>query len=169
MSPELYTERLVLRAPVQDDIPFYFELRSNPDISRYLNRPLAQHLSEAAAFVENIMSGTRNKRWYYWTICEQAGQNPVGTICLWNFALYKKEAEIGYELLPEKQGKGIMQEAMTAVVQFSFETLHFDALNAWVESGNSASLRLLERSGFLFTETKMEDGAEMRGFRKTSG
>lgn len=59
--------------------------------------------------------------------------------------------EIGFILRPDHWGRGLAQEAVGAVVDFTFAHFAIPAITADVDPRNSASLRLLDRLGF--TET----------------
>jgi ribosomal-protein-alanine N-acetyltransferase len=56
--------------------------------------------------------------------------------------------EIGYELHPYYWGKGLMTEAVRAVVACGHETFGLNRIDAWTLPGNGASDRVLEKSGF---------------------
>jgi ribosomal-protein-alanine N-acetyltransferase len=67
---------------------------------------------------------------------------------LWNFSTQGGKAEIGYELLPQFHGKGIMQEAFSKVIEFGLENLQLNSIEAWTVQQNINSIRLLERNHF---------------------
>ena len=102
-----------------------------------------------------INMGIDEGKWYYWAITPKGNPQLVGTICLWNFNKTRTVAEIGYELHPAHQGKGIMQPAIETVVNFAFETLGLETVIAVTHNQNLASIKLLEKHGF--TETTRED------------
>ena len=58
-------------------------------------------------------------------------------------------AEIGYVLHPAQQGKGIMDEAIKAVLQYGFETMKLHSVEANVNPANTNSMKLLEKNGFV--------------------
>jgi ribosomal-protein-alanine N-acetyltransferase len=60
-------------------------------------------------------------------------------------------AEIGYELLPEFQGKGIMQEAVAKIIEFCFQALKLKSLEACADMNNRPSIKLLEKFNFVKT------------------
>jgi ribosomal-protein-alanine N-acetyltransferase len=62
-------------------------------------------------------------------------------------------AEIGYELLPPYQGKGIMREAVENIISFGFNNMLLKTITAWPMPQNESSVKLLERSGFTYSET----------------
>ena len=72
----------------------------------------------------------------------------IGTICLFDFSDDNLKAEIGYELLPEFQGKGIMQEATSKVIDFGIQCIGLNLIKAITHSENQSSTRLLEKFNF---------------------
>lgn len=124
------------------------KLRSDPEVHRYLDRPLLKKPEEAIDFIHRINHGIVRGEWYYWAISLIAEGTLIGTVCLFNFSAVQKVAEIGYELLPEYQGKGYMSEALSAVIAFAFDTLKLKQIDAFSHGENSSSLRLLQKKNF---------------------
>jgi len=63
--------------------------------------------------------------------------------------VYRKTALIGYWLSEELWGKGIMPEAVKLVTEYAFTHLDFIRLQASVYSKNPASMRVLEKAGYV--------------------
>ena len=72
----------------------------------------------------------------------------IGTICIWKIVKEHYRAEIGYVLHPGYQGKGIMQEAMTVILNYGFKTMKLHSIEANVNPNNRSSIKLLKRNGF---------------------
>ena len=72
----------------------------------------------------------------------------VGTITLWQISEVDKTAEIGFELLPENQGLGIMQEVIPKVIEFGFNNLKLVEIIGEVAPDNAKSVALLKKYGF---------------------
>jgi ribosomal-protein-alanine N-acetyltransferase len=155
--PSLTTERLLLRQLIAEDADAVFSLRNNDTVNQYLSRPKATDRNEAVAFIEKITKSIANNESLYWVICLKEEQQLLGTICIWNIDKEKDTAEIGYELLPAFHGKGIMQEALTAVIDFGFNTLQLKTIAAYTVPGNIASSRLLEKNNFKLIGTAGEE------------
>jgi Acetyltransferases, including N-acetylases of ribosomal proteins len=66
-------------------------------------------------------------------------------------------AEIGFELLPENHGKGIMQEVIPRVIQFGFEEMKLETIEAEVSPRNLKSVRLLEKNNFTLAAVNEEN------------
>jgi ribosomal-protein-alanine N-acetyltransferase len=146
--PQLSTEHLLLRQLSLNDAEEIFALRSNEIVNKYLNRPKARSIDDAKDFIKKINIGVESNQSMYWAICLREQLTLIGTICLWNFSDEGNKAEIGYELLPQFHGKGIMQEAFSEVVEFGFLTLQLDRIEAWTMLQNENSVKILERNNF---------------------
>lgn len=142
------TERLILRPLEAADSEDIFQLRSNSEVIKYVNRPLSRFESEAVAFIKIITENVAKNQSAYWGIALPETNRIIGTICLWNLEAENFRGEIGYELMPAFQGKGYMQEAVKAVVDYGFNTLKLHTITAWFHSDNMASQKLLEKLGF---------------------
>ena len=146
--PELSTERLVLRQLEKTDADDIFSLRSNEDVNKYLDRPKAISVDDAVQFIHKINDGINKNEWLYWAINLKESNKLIGTICLWNIEPEKVMAETGYELFPEFQGRGIMQEALLKVIEFGFENLQLNKITAFPDADNKKSIQLLEKNTF---------------------
>lgn len=145
----LSTTRLSLRPLTNEDLQAIFALRSNAEVCRYIDRPPLQDLAGAQAFIDSIMAGYANGSTYYWVIATKETGELAGTICLWNITADETTAEVGYEMLPAQHGKGYMQEAMAAVIDYSFNTLQLHAIEAFTHKDNERSRHLLQKNGFI--------------------
>jgi ribosomal-protein-alanine N-acetyltransferase len=146
--PTLHTPNLVLRPMTDEDAPALFELRSDPAISRYIDRLPSSTMEDVLGFIQKIKKGIEGNLWLYWAVTVKGSDRLIGTICLWNFVPYDDKAELGYELSTAYQGRGFMIEAIRAVVTYGFETIGLMSLEAGVHPENAPSIRTLKRSGF---------------------
>ena len=146
--PCLETQRLELRALQQDDAPQIFELRSSKQVNQYLDRKPAASMEDAVGFINKIQSGMVTGKQIFWAIHLKGEKKLVGTVLLWNLSPAEAKAELGYELLPDYQGKGLMQEAVRAALRYGFETMKLQTIEAFTLPVNKASLRVLEKFHF---------------------
>jgi ribosomal-protein-alanine N-acetyltransferase len=153
----LSSKRLILRKPVLDDAREIFNIRSNEQVNQYLDRQAATSIEDALTFIEKILAIINKNQGCYWAICLKENPRPVGTICYFDFSSDQTIAEIGYELHPFYQHKGIMQEALTTVLHYGFQVLQLKSITAFPSADNVPSIRLLERNGF-----KREDDGQKR-------
>ncbi len=148
--PTLSTSRLLLRQLEETDDKTLFSLRSDDRVNRFLDRKKPTAIEEASAFIHIINNSIAENRSLYWVISLKENHALIGTICLWNYSPDRKTAELGYELSPGQQGKGLMQEALQAVIRYAFDKAGFATLEAYTHKDNLASTRLLLKQGFTF-------------------
>jgi ribosomal-protein-alanine N-acetyltransferase len=146
--PDLVSDRLILRQLLPDDADNVYKLRSDLAINKYLDREPARTIKDARGFIKMISDKVESNKAFYWAIILTETSEFAGTICLFNFSADHKECEIGYELLNGFQSKGIMQEAVTEVIEFAFEKLPVHTIVAESHKENQRSIRLLEKFKF---------------------
>ncbi|TCZ64716.1 GNAT family N-acetyltransferase [Flaviaesturariibacter aridisoli] len=164
--PVLQTERLTLRPLTLQDDEQIFALRSDAAVNRYLDRKPSETIADARAFIEAIQEHNRRNESLYWAIECTGTDRLIGTICLFGFSGDPAQAEIGYELLPGFQGKGIMQEALSAVIAYATGALGLRSLEAGTHRDNEGSTKLLEKFGF---QRQGADGHFLLYKRTTAG
>ncbi len=163
--PVLKTERLTLRQLVGSDDNEIFALRSNENINKYLDRKPSKSIDDARAFIQTINKNIQRNDSIYWAITLNGTNKLVGTICLFGFSDDNLKAEIGYELLPDFQGKGIMQEAISKVIDFGIQHIGLNSIAAYTHSENQSSTRLLEKFNF---KKNSVDGNNLMIFKLTT-
>ncbi|MEJ8817048.1 GNAT family N-acetyltransferase [Lacibacter sp. H407] len=145
MKTELHTDKVKLRAPEKSDAAKLYYLRTHPIVNKFIERDLPKNLSDVEKFIE-LRNADPNP---FYFIIESLPTNEVaGTICLWNINKEKKYAEVGYELLPEFQGKGIMTSALHEIINVAFTELNIETVEAFTHSENLSSRKLLEKFCF---------------------
>ncbi len=145
----LKTNRLNLRGLEIGDAKQLQALRGDEKVNTYIDRPKSATLLEMSRYILEIKENVKYGKWYYWAICEKNSDLLIGTLCLWNFNSGKNTADIGYELLPSFQGKGLMAEVLKSIINFSFEKLNLYALLAFTNPENNASVALLVKNHFI--------------------
>jgi len=161
--PTLYSERLVLRRIEKEDAPALLILRSDEVVMKYADQDKMKSIDEALKKVQLYATEFETRETIQWGISLKENKEVlIGSICLWNIQLNHYRAEIGYMLMPEFHRKGLMQEAISEVIQFAFKTLGFHSIEAQVNPFNEASIKILEKNGFVkeghFRENYYYDG-----------
>jgi len=158
--PNLTTERLVLRQIVFDDINEFHRLKSDERVLEFLYTK-AKTFDETRQFIKRINDGIDRNEWILWGITSKNENKIIGSICFWNIVEEQSRAELGYDLMPEYQGKGIMSEAVKAVIEYGFENMKLNFIEALPYSNNVKSIGLLEKNGFIRGESfKEKEAAE---------
>ncbi len=156
--PVLQTPRLQLRAFSEEDYTQVFFLRSDKEVNRYIKRVYPKKIEEAITFVNKIQSSMKNGENVNWAICQKEDLKMMGSICLWNFSADHKIGEVGYDLHPDYQNQGFMNEAMQTVLKFGFEELQLDHITAYTHHSNENSINLLKKHGFVIQHDKKDAG-----------
>lgn len=147
--PELTTSRLLLRQQTVADRHDLFYLRSHPDIMHFIPRPLHRNLDDTLQFIEMLNTGIANRELIHWVIT--MAEQPAKVIGCIGYVRMKKEhyrAEAGYLLHDQYRGKGIMQEALQAVLRYGFHVMRLHSVEAVIDPANAASAAVLEKGGF---------------------
>lgn len=142
--PILTTERLTLRHLATYDEQEIFTLRSDSEINKYLNRPISTTIDDARNFIKKVTESNA----LYWAITLSDKNILVGTICLFNFSEENNKCEIGYELLTNFQGHGIMKEAAEIIIDYAFNTIKVQKIEALFHRDNQRSINLLKKMLF---------------------
>jgi [ribosomal protein S5]-alanine N-acetyltransferase len=148
--PNISTNRLNMRQLSVSDENEVFELRSDKRAMEFLGRPLTFSIEDAKQFIKKINSGISEEKWMYWGLSLKDNPKLIGTICIWNILSAENRAEIGYELHPDFQGNGLIQEAIEKAIQYGFETMELSEIDACLNFKNIKSLKILEKHHFKY-------------------
>jgi ribosomal-protein-alanine N-acetyltransferase len=147
--PLINTGRLNLRQVSLDDVDEVFALRSNPEVMRYIPRPLAITQQNAIDHINVINKGVDENKSIHWAITLAKEDKLIGMICILRMQPENFRTEIGYILDPNYHQQGIMDEALKRVIKYAFEELKFHSLEALIDPENTASERLLIKNNFV--------------------
>ena len=147
--PVLTTERMVLRELRRSDAEQVFALRSDPLVMQHVPRPLAATTEDALALIDLITSMVAANDAVQWAITVKGDDTFLGLIGFWRMEKEHHLAELGYMLAHEHWGKGYISEAIGALIPFGFNTLGFHRIEAITRPENAASIRALEKNGFV--------------------
>ena len=147
--PNLETERLYLRRVVVEDVEEILALRSNKELMQYIPRPLFQTNEEALTHIMMIDEKIDANESINWAITLKDNPKLIGIIGHYRIKPEHFRSEIGYMLLPEYHGKGIITEAIKATLNYGFEIMKLHSVEAIIDPENFASERVLEKTGFV--------------------
>ena len=143
--PQLYTERLVLRKLNANDAQDIFEYSQDPEVARYVLWYPHKSLSESRFFLKCLMRQYRNQEPASYGIALRDTGKVIGTI---GFSYINEEhlcAEIGYSLARNQWNKGIMTEALSAMIDYGFNRLRLHRIEATHDVRNPSSGRVMEK------------------------
>lgn len=164
--PVLNTEHLTLRRMAASDVQEVFDIRSHSEAMKYSARPLAQNEQYAADHIRQVNEAIDQSKAIHWAITLKGQQALIGMLGLVRIQPRNFRAEVGYILHPRFQQKGIMQEALAAVLDYGFLRVGLNSVIAVVDPANSRSIHLLKKFDFtqeahlkenIFVEGKFRD------------
>lgn len=144
MPPTLEGDRVRLRAPREDDLPFCLDFANDEELRGWLRfeRPKREESERA------WLLGLDDARDRVWLMEEPATGRPVGLISLTGWSHVARHAELGLGILdPADRGKGFGADAMRLVLRHAFIDMRLQRVHLTVHEDNPAQ-RLYERLGF---------------------
>jgi ribosomal-protein-alanine N-acetyltransferase len=156
--PVIETKRLILRKITVEDAEDMFYYGSNDEVSKHVTWHTHQSLSDTKEFIDFILKKYENKELSPWGIELKENGKFIGTIDFVSWQPKHNSAEIGYAISHDYWGKGIMTEAVKAVIKFGFEHMDLVRIQARCFVENIGSARVMEKSGMSF------EGITRKGF-----
>ena len=147
--PVLHTARLSLREVTMKDKHEVFAMRSDKNLMRFIARPPARSLKEAEDHVKMIRKSIRKNEIFHWGITLKGEKKVIGMIGFYRMVPEHYRTEVGYIMMGEYHGKGIMDEALKAVLQFGFQKIGFHQIEGIIDPRNKASEKLLLKNKFV--------------------
>jgi len=157
IAPVLRSTRLVLRAMDFGDLSEVHRLRSDKGIARNMGFTAHENLERTRSYMQSMLNGEDADEWLFWVLTREKEDRFMGSIVLWNYREEHNDAELGYSLLPEQQGRGYMREALPVVMEFAYDALQIATLQVFTGQDNRPSRRLLEHLHFYYAANATEE------------
>ena len=145
----LETERLLLRRLSKDDVAEVMELRGDEQTMKYIPRPLVTTKEEALKHIKMIDDKIEENIGINWAITFKGNPKLIGIIGHYRIQPENHRCEIGYMILKEYWGKGIVSEAIDVVLHYGFEDLNMHSIEAVIDPDNIASEKVLLKNNFV--------------------
>lgn len=146
--PEIKTDRLILRRIRMDDAKDLHYFRSDKEILKYIDKKPERSLAKTKKFIRMLWKLERKGSAVNWALTLKGNDRLMGNICLWNIKKDHHRAELGYTLHTSLHRKGIMGEAVKAVLETGFKKYKFHSIEANINPKNKASIKLLKKNKF---------------------
>lgn len=147
--PILETPRLLLRRVAATDTEQIMALRGNPETMRYIPRPLVTTIEQALEHFAMIDAKIESNEGINWAVTIKGDPKLIGIMGHYKIQPENYRAELGYMLLPEYHGQGIMTEAIHATLVYGFEVMNLHSVEAIIDPNNIASEKVLQKNGFV--------------------
>ena len=145
---DLETARLLLRPQAVTDAPGMYEVYSDEETMAFWSDEPVTTVGQAAKMIRADLDLAARGVAAFWSIVDKETGEVLGKVTLIHYSAQNQRAEIGYILARRHWRKGLMSEALTAVIDFAFGPLGLHRLEADTDTENVASIALLEKLGF---------------------
>ncbi|MBM6613822.1 GNAT family N-acetyltransferase [Desemzia sp. RIT804] len=164
--PVLETQRLILRKITNDDASSIFTYLSDEEVMQYYGLAPFSSIQDALDEIAWYQSIKENKTGIRWGITLKDSGVVIGSCGFHNTVAQHFRTEIGFELSRDYWKKRIAAEAIAAIIDYGFEQMNFQRIEALIEPPNLASQKVVEKLGFIregllrsyeFTNGKFDD------------
>lgn len=168
--PKLETERLILRQVEDKDLEELYEMLSDPKVAKFDYFYPVTSQEEAKQFIERYRKELEENEEITWGIILKETNKLIGTCCLGNFDVGARRSEIGYDITQNQWSKGYATETLKTVIDFGFNAMNLNRIEATITPGNHASIKVLQKLNFIqeglvrerdLIKGKLEDGIIM--------
>jgi ribosomal-protein-alanine N-acetyltransferase len=147
--PTLQTSRLTLRRMRPTDAEAMHAYASDAEVARHMLWEPHESFRDSENFLRFVQERYARGDPAGWGLEERETGRFIGTCGMQAWRPEHSRAELGYVLAREHWGRGLMTEAVAAVVGFGFDRIGFNRLEARCLDGNAASARVLEKVGMI--------------------
>lgn len=146
--PVLETERLVLREIVHTDAKDLYRIFSDRETMQYWScRPFTS-VDQASKLIDSMAKQAQAGSAIHWGITLRGDGRLIGKCGYNEWRKAHRRGDVSYIIAREYWGKGMVGEALSAVINYGFDHMNLHSIEAGVTPGNDGSTRMLERLGF---------------------
>lgn len=165
MKLELKTERLTLKpVTAENDLEILERIFTDAFVRKYLFDDLILEPSRVAEFINLSRESFSEKKYGLWLIALGETSEIIGFTGLWHF-FDEAQPQLLYALLPEFTGRGFASEAARKIIEYAFNELSFDYLDASCDLPNRASQKTAENLGMKIYKQEETSGLPTVFFR----
>ena len=159
------TERLILRPVVREDAAtMHRNWTGDPEVTKYLTWPTHASVDVTEGFAEYLLQCYQDPKNYGWCIVlKDESPEPIGMISVVDMNEAAESVHIGYCLGRKWWGRGVMTEALGAVIDFAFNTLGANRVDARHDPRNPASGAVMRKCGMVYEGTHRQSDRNNQG------
>ena len=149
-TPQLETERLLLRKLVPEDADDIFAYASDEEVAKYMTWDTHKTIDDSQQFINFTLDRYIKDDAGEWGIILKESGKLIGAAGFPWFDRKNSRAEIGYVLGRRYWGKGIMPEAVRRILRFTFNELNLNRIECVHALPNEKSGRVMQKAGMAF-------------------
>ncbi len=139
---------LFVRLATESDLPALMKVNGDSEVTKFLPYATWNSISDGQSWYQRMLDLQASGAALQFVIAEKYTGNAIGTCLMFRFEEASARAELGYVLGRAHWGRGLMREALAAVVDSAFNHMSLRRLEAEVSPSNEPSAHLLTRLGF---------------------
>ena len=147
--PRMVGGRVALRPYRDADADALLALYGDPEVTRWWSHEPWSDRQQALDYLERMRRDRLRNEFYPWAITLNTDDVLIGTAALYEIDHTHQRGMIGYSLSPSMQGRGYAADALRLLIDFAWNSLDLQRIEADTDPENGASRRLLERLGFV--------------------
>ena len=154
------TDRLILRRfTMADAEPMYRNWANDDEVTKFLTWPTHSRVEITKMVLTDWTGSYCKDDFYNWAIVlKDNGPEPIGNISVVRIKEKTACATVGYCMSRAHWGKGVMAEALTALIDFLFDQVGFNRVEADHDPNNPKSGRVMQKSGMTYEGTMRQAG-----------
>lgn len=159
------TERLILRQFRPDDAEaMYKNWANDPEVTKYLMWPAHTAPEISKAIIESWVKAYENPEHYQWAITvKENGDEPIGDIAVVGRNEKAESMHIGYCIGRTWWHQGIVSEALQAVMDYLFDTVGVNRIEARHDPRNLHSGNVMRKCGMRYEGTLRQSDYNNQG------
>lgn len=157
--PAIETARLRLRPFRPDDLDDLHKLWTEPEVREYLWDGEIITKERVESLINTSIISFDNHRFGLWAVLPRKEESLIGFCGFWFFHEPPK-LELLYGLSAAHWHKGLATEATRAMLNYGFEELSFERIEASTDAANLASSKVMERAGMRFWKREATNGLD---------
>lgn len=151
-TPEIRTNRLVLRPFCMDDAPAMFaNWASDAEVTRFLMWPAHSTIDVSRYVLNDWIPHYAEPDYYHWAITIDG--MPIGSIAVVDHDDRVGKAHIGYCIGRAWWRQGVMTEALQAVMEYLFDVVGYNRLESRHDPRNPNSGAVMRKCGMKYEGT----------------
>ena len=144
----LETRRLILRRFREEDAEdMYRNWASDPEVTRFLTWPAHTGPEVSLAVLKSWIPRYEDGGFFNWAVEWKENGSAIGNISVVKLNEAAEAADLGYCLSRAFWGRGIMPEALRAVIGYLFDEAGLNRIAACHDVNNPKSGRVMEKAG----------------------
>lgn len=146
---EINTKRLILRKLVPETFHFIYNKLSVPEQIEILGLESREALLKERRKFEKGLT-TFNRKFLYFQLLDKNTRSIIGWCGFHTWYIEHSRAEIGYGVTDDNfKNKGFMSEAILPIIEYGFNKMKLNRIEAFISPDNIPSLKLIKKLNFV--------------------